>query len=163
MRFRSIIRLLAQALAAASGGAQASTAISPVRPLGPIIATSKDMLGAVAQIRVLSDGRVLANDSHDKRVVLFDSSLAHFTLVIDTTSETARAYGARGGALFSFTGDTSLFGDVVSLSMLVIDPAGRLARVVAAPRGLGGGLVYMLIPGFGATIDGHGHMVSQWN
>ena len=69
--------------------------------------------------------------------MLFDSSLAHFITIVDTTSETAKAYGTNGGWLLPFTADSSLFADFAALSFLVIDPAGKIARQMAAPLGQG--------------------------
>jgi len=85
-------------------------------------------------VRQLPDGRVLVNDIVGRRVVLFDSSLASFTLVADTTSATASAYGARPGGLIAYRGDSTLFVDPASLSMLVIDGKGKIARVMSVPR-----------------------------
>lgn len=100
--------LMATMAVARLGAQTTSSAIPPIRPLGPIAKVAKDSLDYIESIRVLSDGRVLANDTRSKRVVLFDSSLTHFITVADTTSGTAKAYGASGGELFPFTGDSSL-------------------------------------------------------
>ncbi|HTR78189.1 MAG TPA: hypothetical protein VMH39_08770 [Gemmatimonadaceae bacterium] len=150
--------LVSTTLAAATAAAQAKpAAIPPIRPLGPIVRVSSDNLDYIASIRVLSDGRVLVNDSRGKRVVLFDSSLTHLSTVADTTGATTRAYGASGGWLFPFTGDSSLFADNASLSFLVIDPAGKIGRVMAAPRGSGGQLAYLST----AFVDPQGRVVSR--
>lgn len=136
---------------------RAQAAVPRIRPLGPIVRVSKDSLAYIEQIRVLSDGRVLANDTRARRVVLFDSTLGSFLVVADTTSQTTKAYGARGGSLFPFLGDSSLFADYASLSFLVIDPGGKIARVMAAPRGSDGGLSYLS----DAEVDPRGYVISQ--
>ena len=74
------------------------------------------------------------NDIIGRRVLMFDSSLANVTVVADTTSATANAYGVRPGGLIAFRGDSTLFVDPASLSMLLIDPNGKIARVMSAPR-----------------------------
>lgn len=104
-----------------------------VRPLGAVTATTKGfaMLGAV---RALSDGSVLVNDPMGRRLVLFDSLLAEKVVVADSTSATANAYAQRMGGLLGFRGDSSLFIDPQSFSMLVVDPAGKIARSMAVPR-----------------------------
>jgi hypothetical protein len=106
----------------------------PVRPLGPIVKVSTEPLSSVAAVRQLSDGRVLVNDIIAHRVVLFDSVLSKATVVADSTSATANAYGARVGGLIPYRSDTTLFVDPSSLSILVLSPAGMIQRVISAPR-----------------------------
>jgi hypothetical protein len=77
---------------------------------------------------------VLVNDIVGRRVVMFDSSLSAVTVIADTTSATANAYGVRPGGLIAYRGDSTLFIDPASLSMLLIDPTGKIARVMSAPR-----------------------------
>lgn len=108
--------------------------LPPVRQLAPAPIATTEKLGAVSAVRHLSDGRVLVNDIIGRRVLLFDSTLKTFTVVADTTSATGSAYGARPGGLIAFHGDSTLFVDPASLSMLVIDPNGKIARVMSAPR-----------------------------
>jgi hypothetical protein len=108
--------------------------LPPVRQLGPVTAVAKEPLGAVSTVRHLPDGRVLVNDIIGRRVVMFDSALATTTVVADTTSATANAYGPRPGGLIAYRGDSTLFIDPASLSMLLIDPSGKIVRVMSAPR-----------------------------
>ncbi|MBA3670437.1 MAG: hypothetical protein H0W68_00245 [Gemmatimonadaceae bacterium] len=114
--------------------AQARPASPPVRQLGATVATSTELLGSVAAVRQLPDGRVLVNDQARRRLILLDTTLKTVATVADSTSSTANAYGAQAGGLLAFRGDSSLFVDPASLSMLVIDPAGKIVRVMAAPR-----------------------------
>ncbi|HJQ53546.1 MAG TPA: hypothetical protein VJ825_06855 [Gemmatimonadaceae bacterium] len=122
------------ALATTSVAAAGQSSLPPVRQLGPVTAVTKDSLGAISTVRQLSDGRVLVNDIIGRRVLLFDSTLTNETVVADTTSATANAYGTRPGGLIAYKGDSTLFIDPASLSMLLIDPAGKIARVMSAPR-----------------------------
>ena len=155
------------ALGAGAGTPCLAQSLPPVRQLGPITAVSKDTLRAVSTLRHLPNGRVLVNDILSRRVVMFDSSLSNMTLVADTTSATANAYGVRPGGLIPFRADSTLFVDPASLSMLLIDPNGKITRVMSAPRAqdvgfLVGGpfgspgfdpsgkLVYRAPPNFGA-------------
>src|ERR1700704_4854676 len=132
--------LVAIVLAALANTLQAQS-LPPIRQLGPVTAIAKEPLGAVSAVRHLPDGRVLVNDIVARRVVMFDSSLSTVTLVADTTSATASAYGTRPGGLISYRGDSTLFIDPASLSMLLIDPNGKVARVMAAPRANGVGFL----------------------
>jgi hypothetical protein len=124
----------------------------PVRPLGPALATSEAM-GAVSAVRELPGGRLLVNDPVRRRVVLLDSMMQPIAVVADTTQATQHAYGVQGGGILPWTGDSTLFLDPASLSMLVLDPNGLIVRVKAAPRPedvlslVGGALGY---PGFDA-------------
>jgi hypothetical protein len=108
--------------------------LPPIRQLGPVTAVAKEPLGAVSSVRHLPDGGVLVNDILGRRVVMFDSSLATVTVIADTTSATASAYGPRPGGLIAYRGDSTLFVDPASLSMLLIDPNGKIVRVMSAPR-----------------------------
>jgi hypothetical protein len=65
--------------------------------------------------------------------VLFDSTLQHVTVIADSTSATGSAYGSRLGGLIAYRGDSTLFVDPASLSMLVIDANGKIVRTMAAP------------------------------
>jgi hypothetical protein len=85
-------------------------------------------------VRQLSNGTVLVNDQVRRRVVLMDSTLKVLRVVADSTSGTANAYGVRPGGLLAWHGDSTLFVDPASLSMLVFDGAGKVVRVMAAPR-----------------------------
>jgi hypothetical protein len=77
---------------------------------------------------------VLVNDILKRRVLLLDSSLTQVTVVADSTSSTANAYGARAGGLLSYRGDSALFVDPASMSMLVVNSEGKITRVMSAPR-----------------------------
>ncbi|HEY1952229.1 MAG TPA: hypothetical protein VGG76_05435 [Gemmatimonadaceae bacterium] len=126
------ITILVAAFGVASPvGAQS---LPPVRQLGPVTAVAKEQTGAISAIRPLADGRVIVNDIVGRRVLMFDSTLANATVIADTTSATANAYGVQPGGLIAFRGDSTLFVDVGSLSMLLIDPFGKVARVMSAPR-----------------------------
>ena len=114
--------------------APAKSAAAPVRALPAPAATSTDSLGSIAAVRQLPNGNVLVNDQVRRRVVLMDSSLKVIGVVADSTSSTANAYGVRPGGLLAWHGDSTLFIDPASLSMLVIDGAGKVVRVMAAPR-----------------------------
>jgi hypothetical protein len=136
---RSIIGVaLLGAGVASAGGAQApaasSAALPAIRTLGKPSAVSKDLLGAVSQVRALPGGRLLVNDNLGRKVVMFDPTLSSYTVVADTTSATANAYSSRAAGLIAYKGDSTLFVDPQSLSMLVIDGKGNVGRVMSIPR-----------------------------
>lgn len=107
---------------------------TPVRQLGAVVAKSTTPWSNIAGVRALPGGRLLVNDIAGRKVVLLDSSLAPVTVVADTTAATATAYSGRIGSLIAFRGDSSLFIDPQSMSMMVIDPNGEITRVMSVPR-----------------------------
>ena len=130
--------LLLSAVASASLAAQQRP---PVRPVGAVVAKSTEALGNVTAIRQLPGGRVLVNDVPNRRVLLFEPSLATFTVVADSTSATANAYSGRFAGLIPYKGDSTIFVDPVSLSMLVIDGQGKVGRVMSVPRSQDAGML----------------------
>jgi hypothetical protein len=130
---KSVLSITPLIFAASALSAQTSTRKLPLRQLSAPV-TSTEALGSLAAVRQLPNGNVLVNDQAGRRVLLMDSSLAILGVVADSTSSTSSAYGPRPGGLIAYRGDSTLFIDPASLSMLVIDPAGKIARVMAAPR-----------------------------
>ena len=122
------------------------------------MAKSKETFGAAFSVRALSDGRVLVNDPAKRRVILFDSTLASFTVVADSTPATGNAYGGRFANLIAYRGDSTLFVDAQSLSMLVIDPAGKVGRVMSVPRAQDVGSLAGPVGG-AVGFDGSGRLV----
>jgi hypothetical protein len=121
------------AVAAAAGAARAQRPPVP-RPIGRVEHFTTDSLSSAAAALQMPGGKVLVNDITGRRLLLFDSTLAHPYVVADTTDATADAYGTRPGTLIRYKGDSALYIDIGSLSMLVIDPAGKIVRVLAVPR-----------------------------
>lgn len=122
-----------QSTSTASGGTTTGGKVA-IRRLGAVVATSSDSIGMIAGVRALPGGRVLVNDAARRRVVMLDASLANPTVVVDSASGAANSYGPRTGGLIAYRGDSTLFVDAASLSMLVVDPAGAVARVMSVPR-----------------------------
>ena len=136
---RSAGRVLVLSTAAVVATSAQATAPSSaprvaLRQLPAAMATSTDSLGSVAAVRQLPNGNVLVNDQARRRVVLMDPSMKVIGLVADSTSSTNNAYGVRPGGLLPYRGDSTLFIEPAGLSMLVIDPSGRIIRTMAAPR-----------------------------
>lgn len=106
----------------------------PVRKIESAQAVSAEPLGAISQIRHLSDGRVLVNDGTRRRLLMMDSTLKNVTVVLDSLTEVENAYGTRAGTLIPYLGDSTLFVDPATLAMLILDGKGKIARVRAVPR-----------------------------
>ena len=130
---KNMVRSSIVALTLIASAAGAQQVLPPVRPLGPVLSTSAEPLASVSQVRALPGGRVIVHDLTGRRVLLFDSTFKNFTVVADSTSATGNAYGSRLGGLVTFRGDSTLFVDPQSISMLVIDGNGKIVRTMAAP------------------------------
>jgi len=153
-------KIVCFALITAAASVARAQQLPPIRPIGPIERVSTAPLGTATTAVALSDGRVYVNDVLNRRVVLFDSTLSHAQAVADSTSVTAKAYGTRPGTLFAFRGDSALFVDPASQSMLVLGPDGKIDRVIAMPQ-TGTGAMFQInvlegVPGF----DTRGRLVS---
>jgi hypothetical protein len=109
--------------------------LPPVRSLGQVTKVSAaGVLGSVSMARPLANGAVIVNDVTRRQVVLFDANLVKQKIVADTSMATGKSYGSALGGLIAFRGDSSLFVDPSTLSMLVIDASGEVSRVMAVPR-----------------------------
>jgi hypothetical protein len=154
--------VVATAAANSAINAQAAPKIS-IRTPAPSTAVSKDSVGPIVAIRELPNGSLLLNDPYSRRVLLFDAKLASAKVVVDTTG------GAEPGApakvqspaltLIPYLGDSTLYADRVSRSLLVLDANGKVARVMSIPRPTDIGMLAQWgeagIPG----IDGKGRLV----
>jgi len=150
--------LQAALMLALSMVASAQTAKIAVRQLPAASATSTEELASIAAVRYLANGNVLVNDQTRHRVVLLDKDLKMVKLVADSTSNTNNAYGVGRGGLIAYRGDSTLFLDPVALSMLVIDPDGKIVRTMAAPRP--NDAQFMTVPSLGQpAFDAQGRLV----
>ena len=128
-----------------------------IRPLGPVVATSTETFGALVFLRQIPGG-VIVNDQLSRRLVKLDDHLGNPVVIADSTAATANAYSGRSGALIAYRGDSTLFVDPQSLSMMVIDPQGKIGRVMSVPRSQDAGVLGSTPIG-GAAYDGAGRIV----
>jgi hypothetical protein len=113
----------------------AAQQLPPVRPLGPVVKVSPtDLLGSVSAVRPLPGGGALVNDLVRRQLIVLDTAFNRASVIADTTPATANSYSSRVAGLIQYRGDSSLFVDPQSLSMLVIDGKGEVVRVMAVPR-----------------------------
>ena len=143
-------------LCAATAGAQQQP---PIRQLGAISAKSTVTWSNILGLRALPGGRVLVNDVAGRKVVLLDSTLAQIGIVADTTPATATAYSGRIASIIPYRADSTLFVDPQSMSMMVIDPSGKMtSRVMALPRSEDAGMLGGAL-GSSAGLDAKGRLV----
>jgi hypothetical protein len=112
-----------------------------VRLIAAPDAQSKPLFGSVPIVRELPTGGVLVNDIAKRQLTLLDKCLCSSTIVADSVSGTASSYGTRPGGLIPYVADSTLFVDPAGLSMFVIDPAGKIARVASVPRSQDAGTI----------------------
>jgi hypothetical protein len=105
----------------------------PVRSLGPVLAVSTEPMAAVSQVRSLPGGRLIVNDNTGRRLLMFDSTLTSVSVIADTIAGSPQAYGSIRGGLIAYRADSTLFVDPALLSMLAIDPTGKIVRTRAVP------------------------------
>lgn len=154
-----MMKLTSLALALASSALAAQQA-PPIRLINAPDGASKPVLGMAAAVRQLPSGGVLVNDVQNRQLLLFDRSLASATVVADSTSGGASSYGIRQGGIIAYLGDSTLFVDPAGLSMFVIDPSGKIARVASVPRSQDAGALgsnLLAAPG----IDAKGRIIYQ--
>lgn len=127
-------RALAVSLVVLHAAPLAAQQLPPIRPLGPITHVSpKGLLGSVSMARPLSTGAVIINDITRRQLILFDSTLSRAKIIADASPSSVNIYASPMAGLLAFTGDSSLFIEFTSLSTLVVDAQGEVARVMALP------------------------------
>jgi hypothetical protein len=123
-------RLILVLIASTSAGAQSP----PIRSLPAPHAVSTLTFDFPTRIRELPNGRILVNDLGRRQLILFDSSLKVVAIVADSIPGAENYYGPYPAGLIPYVGDSSLFVDQSAVTMLIIDPNGKIARVASVPR-----------------------------
>jgi hypothetical protein len=143
-------------VASASGASamQAQQAV-PIRDLAPVDAKTATSFGNIFGVRPVTGGKVLVNDGIRRQLVMLDANLSNPTVVIDSVTEGGNSYGPRAAPLIPYLADSSLFVDGTSLSLLVIDPSGKVAHVMSAPKP--GDLRFLA--GSASGVDAKGNLV----
>ncbi|MEP6766149.1 MAG: hypothetical protein ABJB66_17680, partial [Gemmatimonadaceae bacterium] len=108
----------------------------PIRVLSKMVSSDTNVLLGVSGVRQLPNGNVVVNDATRRQLIVFDSTLAKYRVIADTSSNSPNTYGLRGssGGLIPYLADSSLFIDYDSQAFLVIDPKGEIVRVMAPTR-----------------------------
>ncbi len=150
----TLLFALGLGMLAQSAGAQHAP---PIRQLAEATAKSSESFGPFVTVRAIPGG-VLVNDLRNRRVVMLDSALSNMVVVADTTPATASAYSSPSASLIAYRGDSTLFVDAGSMSMLVIDPRGQVGRVMSVPRSRDAMMLGSSALG-GAAYDGQGRLV----
>lgn len=140
------------ALSAQSAAAQTPV---PVRELSQPDAKSTDHFGQIFGVRQLKNGGVLVNDAFRRQLVTLDPTFSQRSVVVDSAAEGGQSYGPRAAPLIPYLGDSTLFVDGQSSSLLVLDPSGKIAHVMSAPVAQDIGS----LAGSGSGVDAKGNLV----
>jgi hypothetical protein len=150
----SLVGLMCAVFALTPGHLRAQQGI-PVVDLPAPSAKSTQTFGAVLGVRQISGGKVLVDDAGQRQIRLLDSTLATSTLVLDSTPGASNSYGGRPVPLVPYLGDSSLFADLKSRTVLVLDSKGQIARTLALPSQMSAG--ELLSPSTG--VDNKGRII----
>ena len=129
-------RALAITCSALAIGAQAPAPAQqgvPVVELSPATTKTATTFGGILGVRPVAGGKVLVNDGGRRQIKLFDSTLTNATMVSDSVPGTSTYYGPYGMALIPYLGDSSLFADFPSQTILVLNGQGAVVRALAPP------------------------------
>jgi hypothetical protein len=155
-----LFALTVTSLATGSRAAVAQSATQsaiPIRELSAAEAVSSNTFGTILGVRALPDGSVLVNDAQRRRLMLLDREMMLKQVVLDSANTGGQSYGRRASPLIAFTGDSTLFVDGASSSLLVIDPKGAVSRVMAAPRPAD----LRFLAGGSSGVDREGNLIYQ--
>lgn len=90
-------------------------------------------VAAINGVRVVAGGAVFVNDRASRRVIMLDDRLRIVKVVLDGTAATGALYGQLGTHLIAMPGDSTMFVDAASRSLIVFDAQGRVVRQGAVP------------------------------
>jgi hypothetical protein len=126
---RFAMTIIGLSIAGETGFGQAAP---PVRDLGPIVG-KVEKLASFYGLYQFADGRVLVSDVGRRALMLYDSTMSNGVVVADTSANASFKYGI-GSPLIPFSGDSVIFVDFASQSLLVIGPQAKVERVMAPPK-----------------------------
>jgi hypothetical protein len=113
----------------------------PIHTVTPVEAASGETVGSFeGGVKQLAHGRLLINDAARQRLVVFDSTLSKVTVLMDSSGNGAHRYlnqtfGSNATVpLIPYRGDSTLFVDMQSRALILIDPMGQPGRVIALPN-----------------------------
>lgn len=155
MRRNMKLTLTVGALVTVAASSAAAQRTIPIRSLTPTLAASRDTFGIILNARQLSGGRVLINDAKRHRLVVLDSALRIVRVVFDSTVGSADSYGSMPEPVLPYPGDSSLFVDAPSQSLVLIGPDGTVGRTLSAPADAG---IWTVISS-SAGVDSRGRLI----
>lgn len=154
MKTVPVVLLLPAAMCVAASQIQAQASV-PIATIPAASATSSQTFGSILGLTHLPSGEVLVNDAGRRQILKLNPSLSSSSVVIDSTAGVSNSYGPRPSPMFRYLGDSSLFVDAASSSLLVLDPTGKVVRAMSAPNARD----LTFLGGSPAYIDAKGRLV----
>jgi hypothetical protein len=133
----------------------------PVLGVTATAARTTTTLGAVLGVRELPGGRVLVNDAGRHQIKVFDSTFVTGTVALDSTDGASNSYGPRPSNIVRYLGDSTLFTEVVSRDVLVLDRNGQVARALALPTYEDGVVPFPMTFPMPSAIDNKGRLLAH--
>jgi hypothetical protein len=130
----------------------------PIVDLPAPTAKSSVSQGGVLGVRQVSNGNVLVNDAGNHQLKLLDSSLKLVSILRDSTSGSPTSYGNQRRPMVPYIGDSVLFADMDAGTILLLNPQGQTARVIAP---LNQEMLYGLDLSSSKGIDSQGRILYQ--
>lgn len=135
-RVAAVFSILAAVALSGASAADVSAQRTDTMRVGPQIqalatatAVSTEKLGSIMDVRQMPDGRVMVNDGARRRLILMDTALRKVGTLLDSAGSRNSSYGAQPGTIIPFRGDTTLYVDPASYTVLYFDPQGKIVRV----------------------------------
>ncbi|HEY4218639.1 MAG TPA: hypothetical protein VGM67_15970 [Gemmatimonadaceae bacterium] len=127
----------------------------PVVDLPKATTRTSETFGGILGLRQTSDGNVLVNDAARRQIKLLDSSFATATVVMDSVTGTSTSYGSVPTTLIPYLGDSSLFADRLTQTMLVLNGRGHITRSLALPKRTD----FLAVTGGPSGVDANGNVI----
>jgi hypothetical protein len=140
-----------------AGTPAAAQQAPPARTVTIEATTDSGLIRAAGAVRHLPDGRVLVNDPQMRRLIALNPDFKTFTRLADTAAGAQAPYTSAFVALIKHQGDSSLFVDRDANAMIVVDPQGKLGRVLAHPKS--SDLLRLMVPFCECGVDPKGRLI----
>lgn len=136
MLIRRLIVLCVASSAMVSAQTAPPPSSIPIRKLSAPTGVTKEIVRLPSGMYQFNDGRLIVNDALGKRLIVFDSTLATFTVSADSNGTGTTLYPPGFGVttLFRYPGDSVVFPDAKSQAFIMIGPDGKLGRAFAHPK-----------------------------
>ena len=100
----------------------------PLRELSAPEVQTLPQFASIASVRELSTGKVMVNDSARRQLLMFDHPLVNAVVALDSAAMTSRGYARWMSGVRPFAGDSSLFADELSGTLVILDGEGKIGR-----------------------------------
>lgn len=158
---RTALTALSCGIAVAAPQVSAAQQGVPVVSVVPTAARTTTTLGAVLGVRELPGGRLLVNDAGRRQIKIFDSTLATAAVALDSTDGASNSYGPRRSNIVPYLGDSTLFTEIVSRDVLILDRNGQVARALALPTYEDGVVPFPISFPMPGAVDNKGRLLAH--